>query len=65
MKKLFAWWSRRARQARADTELLARLDARTLRDIGVDSWNAHLVARVELERERRLLRLAASRIGEF
>jgi len=56
---------RRAQQARADLETLARLDARALRDIGFDSWNAHLVERVELQRQHRLLRLAAARIGIY
>lgn len=71
MSKTSAWWRRvyeafqRAQQARADREVLARLDARALRDIGLDSWNVHLAERVEVERERRLLRLAAGRLGTF
>ena len=56
---------RRAQQERADREILSRLDSRTLRDIGIDSWNAHLAERVEVQRQRRLLRLAASRIGAY
>jgi predicted lipid-binding transport protein (Tim44 family) len=55
----------RAYQARADREILARLDARTLRDIGLDSWNASLVERVEVRRQQQLLRLAAARIGMY
>jgi uncharacterized protein YjiS (DUF1127 family) len=71
MKKVLAWWLRLyeaiqlAQQARADREVLARLDARALRDIGFDSWNAHLVERVELQRQHRLLRLAGARIGTY
>ena len=64
MRKLLAWW-RRARQARADRESLARLDAHTLRDIGIESWNAQLVERLEARRQRRLQRLAALRIGVY
>ena len=56
---------KRAQQARADREILARLDARSLRDIGLDSWNAQLSERVELRRQRDLLRVAASRIGAY
>ena len=56
---------RRARQERADREILARLDARSLRDIGLDSWNARLAERVEIRRQQQLLRLAASRIGMY
>lgn len=55
----------RASQARADREILARLDARTLRDIGLQSWNAELADRLEAERQHRLLRLAAARIGVY
>ena len=64
MRKLLAWW-RRARQVRADQESLARLDAHTLRDIGIESWNAQLVERLEARRQRRLQRLAALRIGVY
>jgi hypothetical protein len=56
---------KRAQQARADREILARLDARSLRDIGLDSWNAQLSEGVELRRQRDLLRIAASRIGAY
>ncbi len=54
----------RANQARADHEILARLDRHTLRDIGLDSWDPHLAARLE-ERRRLLVRMAAARIGSF
>lgn len=69
MRRLLAWWLRvyrafqLAQKARAEREVLARLDARALRDIGLQSWNAELADRAETERQRRLLRLAASRIG--
>ena len=55
----------RSRQARIDRDILARLDARTLRDIGLQSWNAEVGQRLEAERQRRLLRLAAARIGAY
>ena len=55
----------RVQQARADREILARLDSRTLRDIGLDSWNAHLAERVDVQRQRQLLRLAATRVGMY
>ena len=55
----------RAQRARADREILARLDSRTLRDIGLDSWNVHLAERVEVQRQRQLLRLAATRVGMY
>jgi uncharacterized protein YjiS (DUF1127 family) len=64
MRKIFEA-IRRIQQARADREVLARLDARTLRDIGLESWNAHLVERVERRRQQQLLRLAALRIGSY
>ena len=56
---------RHAQQARADREVLARLDARTLRDIGLDSWNAHLAERVDVQRQRQLRRLTAERMGTY
>jgi uncharacterized protein YjiS (DUF1127 family) len=56
---------KRAQQARADREILARLDSRTLRDIGLDSWNAHLAERVEVQRQRQLRRLTAERMGTY
>ena len=64
MRKMLAWFQR-AKQARADREILARLNSRTLRDIGLESWNAHLAERVEVQRQSHLLRLAAARIGAY
>jgi hypothetical protein len=55
----------RANQARIDREILKRLDARTLRDIGMQSWNAELAGRFEAERQRRLMRNAAYRMGTY
>jgi len=78
MRKMLAWWIRlhrkgaaiyeaiqHAQRAHADREVLARLDSRTLRDIGLDSWNVHLAERVEAQRQRQLRRLAAARIGTY
>ena len=56
---------RRVQQARADREVLARLDPHSLRDIGIDSWNAQHAERLEARRQRRLSRLAALRIGGY
>ena len=56
---------RRANQARVDREVLARLDARTLRDIGLQSWNAELAQRMDSQKQRHLLRQAAARIGVY
>ena len=56
---------KRAQQARADREVLARLDARSLRDIGLDSWNVALAERIERRRQHDLLRLAATRTGAY
>lgn len=64
MRKIFEA-IRRLQQARADREVLARLDARTLRDIGMESWNAHLVERAERQRQLRITRLAALRNGAY
>ena len=55
----------RARRTRADREVLARLDARTLRDIGLQSWNAELAQRLDSQKQRHLLRQAAARIGVY
>ena len=55
----------RARQERIDREVLARLDARTLRDIGLESWNGMLAERLQAYRQRQWLRLAAARIGAY
>ena len=72
MKELLVRWTRqiyeairRVQQARADREVLARLDSRTLRDIGLDSWNTHFAERTEIQRQRRLQRLAAERLGTY
>ena len=68
MRKFLAGWYeaiRRAQQARAEREILARLDAHSLRDIGLESWNAQLAERVDHRRQRRLLRLAAARLGTY
>ena len=56
---------RRANQARANREVLARIGAHSLRDIGLQSWNADLANRLAAKRQQRLLRLAASRIGTY
>jgi uncharacterized protein YjiS (DUF1127 family) len=78
MGKMLAWWIRlqgkgaaiyeaiqHAQRARADREVLARLDSRSLRDIGLDSWNVHLAERAEAQRQLQLRRLAAARIGTY
>jgi hypothetical protein len=64
MKKLLAAWIR-ARQARAEREVLARLDARSLKDIGLESWNGALAERVHAHRQRQVILLAAARIGAY
>jgi len=64
MRKIFEA-IRRVQQARADREVLARLDVRTLRDIGLDSQNAYLAEREEVQRQRRLLCLAAEHLGIY
>ena len=45
MRKLLAWWValKQAQQRRAEREVLSRLDARTLKDVGLESWNGGLV----------------------
>ena len=68
MRKLFAGWIEALKhvlQARVDREVLARLDARTLRDIGIEAWNSELAQRTDRQRERSLMRLAASRFGAY
>jgi len=55
----------RSQQARADREVIARLDVRTLRDIGLESWNAQLAERAQRASERHLLRVAARRVGVY
>lgn len=51
-----------AQQARADARLLAQLDARTLRDIGLEAWRSPLGARIELFRAESQ-RWTAARMG--
>lgn len=71
MRNRLTWWRQvyeafqRAQRARADREILARLDLRMLRDIGLDSGNAYLAEREEVRRQRRLLRLAEARLGTY
>jgi hypothetical protein len=60
MRKLLAWWRRRA-----DREALTRLDAHSLRDVGLESWNGLLAERLHARRQREVLRLAAARIGAY
>ena len=60
MRKLLGWW-----QARIDRERLARLDAHTLRDIGLESWNSEIGRHADQNRERTLMRLAAMRFGAY
>jgi len=68
MKQILARWYRgfvQARQRRAAREVLMHLDAHTLKDIGVESWNSELGERVHAHRQRQWLRLAAARIGAY
>ena len=60
MRKLLSWW-----QARIDRERLMRLDAHTLRDIGLESWHSELGQHADKHRERALMRLAAMRLGAY
>lgn len=60
MRKLLNWW-----QARIDRERLARLDAHTLRDIGLEAWNSEIGQHADRYRERTLMRLAAMRFGAY
>jgi len=55
----------RVQQARADREILARLDARSLRDIGLETSDSDLAQRVQAQRHAVRVRLAAARIGAF
>ena len=64
MRKLDAAFMR-ARQARADQAVLEQLDARTLRDVGLEAWNSVLAERLESHRQRHLLRLASAHFGMF
>lgn len=50
MKKLLkqAWTAvLAARARRAQAEVLSRLDARTLKDIGLESWSPELAQRID------------------
>ncbi len=60
MRKLLNWW-----QARIDRDRLARLDAHTLRDIGIEAWNSEIGQRIDAQRGRVLMRLAAMRFGAY
>ena len=60
MKKLWAWWT-----GRNDREDLSRLDAHTLKDIGLESWNGELAERLHAQRQRQILRILAARIGTY
>ena len=64
MRKLWAWF-RRSQEQRANREALSRLDALALKDIGLESWNGELAARLHATRQRQMLRLAAARIGAY
>jgi uncharacterized protein YjiS (DUF1127 family) len=52
MRTLLAWWLKMHRRHLANRQLreLAHLDARTLKDIGVQPWNSPVGARVEAMR---------------
>jgi len=68
MKQLLARWYRgfvQARQRRAAREVLMHLDARTLKDIGIESWSSELAGEVHAHRQRQWLRIAAARIGAY
>jgi hypothetical protein len=64
MRNLFAAFMR-ARQAQADRAVLEQLDARTLRDVGLEAWNSVLAERLESHRQRQILRLATAHFGRF
>ena len=63
---LLAWWRRmhRRRASVADARLLAQLDARLLKDIGLEPHHGgSLVERIDAHRRRELLRGIAARLG--
>lgn len=64
MRKLYEAFVR-ARRAHADRAVLQQLDARSLRDVGLEAWNSQLAEQLESHRQRQVLRLALSRIGMF
>jgi hypothetical protein len=63
--KTFLAWIRRTKRESADREVLSRLDARSLKDVGLESWNGALAQRLESYRQREVLRLAMKRIGAY
>jgi hypothetical protein len=76
-RALYAWWLRmhrsearvarrfmQARREEAQARLLAQLDSRTLKDIGMEPHHGSALAeRVHAHRRRELLRTLASRLG--
>lgn len=64
MRTLLAWWLRMHRRHLANRQVraLAYLDARTLKDIGLESWRSQLGARIELTRAE-AQRWSAARMG--
>jgi hypothetical protein len=58
MRKFMAWWIRLHRSG-------APGDTRTLRDIGLESWNSELAQRVHAQRQLAALRHAAAQIGAY
>jgi hypothetical protein len=68
MRRVLAQWYRgfiEARQRRAAREVLQHLDAHTLKDIGIESWNSELAGQAHAYRQRQWLRMAAARIGAY
>ena len=63
--KTFLAWIRRTRQESADRQVLSRLDARSLKDVGLESWNGALAERLQSFRQREIMRVAARRIGAY
>lgn len=76
-RALYAWWLRmhrsgarvarrfmQARREEAQARLLAQLDSRTLKDIGMEPHHGSALAeRVHAHRRRELLRTLAGRLG--
>jgi len=50
---------------RANRYVLERLDAHTLRDIGLEAWNSELAERAADRRRRAQVRLVAAHIGLY
>jgi hypothetical protein len=77
MRAVYAWWLRlhrrgarvarrfmQVRREEAQARLLARLDSRTLKDIGMEPHHGGALAeRVHEHRRRELLRTLAGRVG--